>query len=804
MSRTGITPSILPGAGFEDFGHARLLVPALQPEPLPVRTIKPSPCTQACPAGVQVKAYVSLIAEERFAEALEVVRRRCPLPGICGRVCSHPCEAACRRGRTDEPIAIRALKRFVADMEREFPLPAPPPGPDRPERIAVIGSGPAGLTAAYDLRLAGFPVTVFESSAHPGGMLRHGITAYRLPRDILDAEIDVLARAGVEIRTGWRLGHDGDIEKLLKNGYRAVLLAIGAQTGRQLGVPHEKDHPEVEDALAFLRRVNAEDRTTVGKRVLVIGGGSTAVEAARAARRLGAKAVTILYRRSETELLAGPEEIEAAEAEGIQFRFLVTPVKALAEGDRFVGLECAQVGLGEADDTGRRRPIVIPGTEFRIKADRVFAAVGQQVELDFLPSRRRTRLLDNGRLIVSPETAMTRLTGVFAAGDMVTGPATVIDAIAAGHQAAESIRHFVEEGRPGIREERPERRAPAEYELPDAPPLEAMRIRPATRRPSPGREFAEVELPYTREEAIAEARRCQRCGPCGECRLCASTCQRRHVMVRTKAPSIQGATALVRVPAGVCLSLNPARPVDGSLLPEGPPVTLPDVDTSNAIDIELLPVRTRIIEERCRGCASCREVCPFRAVSLVDGRTSEPIARIEAALCRGGNLCTAVCSTHAAVPSMLSPESWAKKMEDAVVTANDRTPHTETYVVLACQRRSGALEAAFDRQNVHVEVIRFRCVGQIEAGMLIGLIRSGARRVLVGGCDPARCRFVSGTILASGQVQRARAMLRLLGEDETRIVTDWSVSRAYDRLEDPIAQLVTGTAPAGAKAGARG
>jgi NADPH-dependent glutamate synthase beta subunit-like oxidoreductase/coenzyme F420-reducing hydrogenase delta subunit/NAD-dependent dihydropyrimidine dehydrogenase PreA subunit len=766
---------------------------------MPVREIKPAPCTQACPAGVQVKAYVSLIAEERFGEALEVVRRRCPLPGICGRVCDHPCEMACRRGRAEEAIAIRALKRFVADQEREFPLPAPPPGPAKPWQVAVIGSGPAGLTAAYDLRLSGFPVTVFESATEPGGMLRYGITAYRLPRDILDAEIDVLVRAGVEIKTGHRLGGDLDLEQLLSDDYDAALLATGAPLGRKLGIPGEDDHDEIEDALTFLRRVNDGDRTPVGRRVIVIGGGSTAVEAARAARRLGAESVQILYRRSRNQLLAGEEEIEAAEAEGIRFRFLVTPFKVLSDGGRFGGLECFEVGLGEADASGRRRPITIPGTEFQLEADRVFAAVGQEVDLAFLPSRGRTRMLDSRKLFVDDTTAMTRLTGVFAAGDLVTGPATVIEAMAAGHRSAESIRHFLEEGRPAIREQRPERQAPAEYELPDEPPLEAMRIRPATITPEAGREFAEVEQAFSEKDAVAEARRCLRCGPCGECRVCATTCNRRHVMVRASGPATPGSTALLRVPAGVALSLATADPAPGWLLPEARPGRLHDVDVSRGVKVELLPVRADIVPSRCRGCGQCADVCPFHAIGLPNGNGDDLCSRLEPALCRGCNLCTAVCPTKATIPSTLSPEWWAHRLEDVFEAAREQKGEATPYVVLACQRRAGALEAALDRPGIHVEVIRFRCVGQVDAGMLVDLLRQGAHRVLVSGCSQDRCRFDSGALMALQQVQRARATLKLLGMDENRIVTNWSPGRAFDRLEEPIAEFVhaapAGTAP---------
>jgi len=771
-----------------------LLVPSLQAEVVPIRVIRPAPCTQACPAGVNVKAYVSLIAEERFGEALEVIRQRCPLPGICGRVCHHPCEAACERGRVDEPIAIRSLKRFVADLERGLPPPKTPQGPERPQRVAVIGSGPAGLAAAYDLCLSGYPVTVFESEGEPGGMLRYGITAYRLPRDVLDAEIEVLLQAGVNIQTGRRLGVDMHLEDMLGNGFSAVLLAVGAQLGRKIAVPGAEQCPGVEDALEFLRRVNAGDRTTPGRRVVVIGGGSTAVEAARTALRLGARSVDILYRRFRQEFLAADEEVEVAEKEGIGFRFLVAPARVQVEAGRLEALECLKVGLGEPDASGRRQPILIPGSEFTVQADRVLAAVGQEADFGFLPIEQRTRLSRRGLLVVDDGTSMTEMKGVFAAGDVVAGPATIIEAIAAGHRAAESIRHFIEEGRPANREQRPERCVAPEYELPDVPPTQASRVRPAMNLPKPGREFREVEQAFTAGEAVGEARRCLRCGPCGECRVCARSCQRRHIMVRIdEGGAPRGRTALVRAPGNVAMALDVSRRTPAWLLPTVPACGLPDLDLSAGQLLQILPVRAYIDQQRCRGCGRCVEVCPFGAITL-SGEPDPPLARIEPALCRGCNLCTAVCLTKAATASALSPQWWGSHLEDAFRPAAAMSPAAESYVVLACQRRAGGIETPVDRSGAHIEIIRFRCVGQLDAAMLLELSRLGARGVLVAGCRSERCRFDEGARLAQKEIDRARKILTLLGRDPGRITCDWSAGRAWDPLDACVQRMVGETA----------
>ena len=421
--------------------------------------------------------------------------------------------------------------------------------------------------------------------------------------------------------------------------------------------------------------------------------------------------------------------------------------------------------------------------------------MGQQADLDFLPKQLQPRLIESGLIRTDSATAMTSWHGVFAAGDSVSGPATVIDAIADAHQAASSIIRFLEGGEPKIVDLHPELSAAQELELPDMSPLEALRSQPTHERIRPGREFLEVEGPLAEADAVAEARRCLRCGPCGECRVCVPTCRRRHVMVRPQTSGEPGdiSTVLLRASSSVALNLSTKRSTSGQLLPESKPRLLPEIDPEEGIPVELLPVRVKIQEGLCRACGRCVEVCPFSAIEAGSGTSLADVAHIEPALCRGCNLCVGACPTGAAQPTALSSVWWGSRLDDAFREA-------DPFIVLACQRRAGALERGLHRSGSHIEVIRFRCVGQIDVGMLLDLQRLGARGVLVAGCATERCRFDTGARLASAQTRMAREVIELLGGEPATLLSDWSESRAADSLDEPIMQMLTEIARSGSTA----
>jgi formate dehydrogenase beta subunit len=462
------------------------------------------PCKHACPLEIDIPRFIRLISERRFADALAVIAEKTPFPLICGTVCHHPCEAKCRRGEVNEPIAIRVLKRFLAERApiggvRRIKL-VPPSG----KRVAIVGAGPAGLTAAYYLsRLCGHSITVLEELPEAGGMLRYGIPEYRLPKKALDSEVSLLRDSGVEIRTNTRVD---SLDELFAQGYDAVFLALGAHRGTRLGVEGE-DSPGVIDGVTFLRKVNSGEKVDVRDKVAVIGGGNVAMDSARTVLRLGAKEVNIIYRRTMSEMPASPEEVEGAKEEGINMVLLANPIRISRQNGR-LQVTCIRMELGEPDASGRRRPVPMKGSEFSTDFDTVIAAVGQ------VPDIPEPFGLEAGRgntLQVDAETLATNRQGVFAGGDVVTGPATVTGAMAAGKKAAISIDRFLGGGG-NISETlvAPEGASPCLGMEEDFGyrPRQQMRSLEISERIN---NFAQVELGFNEEEALYEAKRCLKC-----------------------------------------------------------------------------------------------------------------------------------------------------------------------------------------------------------------------------------------------------------------------------------------------------
>ena len=464
------------------------------------------PCNSACPAGEEVQAYVQLIAQGQYPEALARIRRDNPLPGVCGRVCYHPCETACNRAAFDEAIAIQALERFASEQ----PPPLERPAERRRESVAIVGAGPAGLSCAYHLARQGYPVTVFDALPQPGGMLRIGIPPYRLPRSVLDREIEAIASLGVAFRTGIRVGSDVGLEEL-RERFDAVFLATGAHRSRRLSIPGE-DAEGVVSGIALLADLAAGRLRRMPRRVVVIGGGNTAIDVARSARRLGASPI-IVYRRSASEMPAIREEVEEAAKEGVRFEFLAAPLRVLVEGRRAVGLECVHMQLGEPDESGRPRPLPVAGASFCLEADLIVRAIGEDPDLDFLPDPLRQQ----GQIGVD-EVGATAIRGIFAGGDAATGRGRVADAIGSGKRAALSIHRYLSGTDDASEQPLPVVRVD-DLNLDYFQPASRIAL-PRLRMKEALQGFAEVNLGLDAMQAVTEAARCFSCGVCTYCDNC--------------------------------------------------------------------------------------------------------------------------------------------------------------------------------------------------------------------------------------------------------------------------------------------
>ncbi len=479
-----------------------------------------APCMDACPSSLDIPRYIEAIYEGRFEDSLEIIRERTCLPGILGRVCVNPCEENCRRALVDGPLAIRWLKRFVFDYEMHLGrFPKIKTAEKKPDKVAIIGAGPAGLSCAFYLAKKGYQVTIFERHPQPGGMALYGIPDYRLPREIIFREVSIIESLGVEIKYNVKVGEDITIKDMFDQGYKAVFIGVGAQGSAKMGIEGEDaGYKGFIPGVRYLYEINnGRDPYPEGKRVVVVGGGNVAMDCVRSSFRIGKEDVHLVYRRTRAEMPANKVEIEEAEEEGVEFHFLCNPTKIIAENGKVVAVELIRMELGEPDETGRRRPIPVPGSEFILETDIVVPAIGQAILVDFLKGFEGVKAGRGNRIVVDPYTFETDVKGVFAAGDCVTGPNVLVRAAGAGRRAAEKIDQYLRGIGPVPTDE--DRfdyifgelgvfKKDEKVSVPPTKPRRKMEILPPEVRKYV---FDEIEQGYKPMDAIEEASRCLRC-----------------------------------------------------------------------------------------------------------------------------------------------------------------------------------------------------------------------------------------------------------------------------------------------------
>lgn len=474
-----------------------------------------APCSNACPAGVNVPGFISLVGEKRYDEALKLHRERNPFAAVCASVCFHTCESKCRRSKLDQPLSIRAVKRFMVEKEKKPLLPEIRENKENAKRrIAIIGGGPAGLSCAYFLARMGYKPRIIEAEKTAGGMLVQTIPSYRLQRETLAKEVRMIQGMGVQIETGTALGKDITLKQLKDKGYEAVFLGVGAAKGTRLGIAGD-DAMGVVDGIQFLREYNLKGKTNVGSSVAVIGGGNAAIDVARTALRLGSKSVTVIYRRTREEMPAWAEEVDEAIREGVKFEFLTAPKDIVTSNGKATGVRCCRMHLGEFDRSGRRRPMETNGIEVVIEADQVVGAIGQVVDSTGLVDSSGLKLSKGSLIEASAVTGQTNVDWIFAGGDAVSGPASVIEAVGAGEKAAVGIDNFLTGAEHAFWRE--EKVVDTHFD-PDAEPVAyeraEVKLMPVAKR---GKNFDEVEMVWNEQTAVREAKRCLRCDYRGKC-----------------------------------------------------------------------------------------------------------------------------------------------------------------------------------------------------------------------------------------------------------------------------------------------
>ena len=616
-----------------------------------------APCRATCPAHVSVQGFIALTNDGRYRQALELFKQDHPFPGVCGRVCTHPCESACTRHEVDQPLGIMNLHRFLADTDRDSGNPyVPVKKAQREEQVAIVGAGPAGLTCAYFLAIEGYRVTVFEKLPVLGGMLSVGIPSYRLPRDVIESEIQVIKDLGVQFKTGVEIGKDFTVGQLRDKGYKAFFIGVGAQECKRLGIEGE-DFEGVFPGVDFLREVNLGNRVHLGDRVAVIGGGNVAMDCVRTALRTGSKKPFIIYRRAVEQMPANPEEIEECREEGIELMTLTNPTRVIAQNGRVTAVECIKMELGAPDASGRRRPVPVEGSEFVIEVDAVIPAIGQETDWACLTDECACTLSDWGTMKVDPVTLQTSDADIFAGGDAVSGPATVVEAIGAGKEAAISIDRF-------IRGE--DLAADRKTDWTPVKDVPIAGVGAAVRRPMPmlaaetrRDNFNEVQLGYDEATARGEADRCLECGVCCECYQCVAACKAGALTLETHAQQPETVT----LETGAVILAPGFEPFDPSGFDSYAYARHPNVIT--AMEMERL--------------LSASGPTGGHLVRLGDHREPKKIAWFQCVGSRDLNrcdnsFCSSVCCMYAVKEAVIAKEHAGDDLDCAIFFMDMRTP----------------------------------------------------------------------------------------------------------------------------------
>jgi heterodisulfide reductase subunit A-like polyferredoxin len=623
-----------------------------------------------------------MIAQGKYQEALEVITRTLPLPGVLGRICPHPCETECRRDEVDEPISICALKRFVADQVDIEDLSLVDITP-REEKVGVIGAGPAGLTAAYFLAKDGFKVTIFEALPVAGGMLRVGIPDYRLPPDVLEKEIQWITRFGVEIKYNTTLGRDITVDGLMDDGFKAVYLAIGCHANMKLNIPNE-DTDGVISGVKFLRDVSLGDLKVLKGNVVIVGGGDVAIDAARSALRLGADKVSILYRRTHAEMPAREEEIEDALEEGVDIQFLMAPVEVMERGGKVVGLKCIKMKLGEPDQSGRRRPVPVEGSEFVVDTDIIIPAIGQKTDTAFLKDTTDIELDRWNNIKVDPISFQTTKKGVFAGGDAQTGAWIAIGAVSAGREAAVSINRYLNgkdltTGREPI--ETPQKDFyPIKKDIQKVKRAKMSRIQMEERKTG----FTEVEQGLSEAAAVAEAQKCLNCMVCCECLECVKVCKAEALTLKTHSQKNE----TVKIDVGSIILAPGFKPFDPSKFDNYNYAHHPNVITSMEMERILSasgPTMGHMV--RPSDHMKPKKIAWFQCIG------SRDMNRCDNAYC------SSVCCMYAVKEAVIAKEHSGNDLDCAIFFMDMRTPGKdfETYYVDAREKHG----VRFIRSRVH-------------------------------------------------------------------------------------------------------